>query len=348
MAKGLGSPGSCKIINPPDTFPHRYIVKVDSLGWWDSTFTQDANSDPRGFIAYDSNRILVYGRSYSFTQYDGKVVDGLCRIYHDGSLDTNFSSPLLNISSAGDYDVLPPEPDGKFFIVGKFKLKGDSINYHSMVRLSANGTLDTSFKNYQSPIDSNGILGAVVTVARTPDKGYLIGGFFNKYQGHPVNCIAKIDSSGKLETQYFSNRGPDSSHISGNGLQYVSHILPSAYGGYYVVGDFLKWDNKPSQPIVRLKDLVVGVEEQKSSKIEFKVEVFPNPAQEQVNLRFAEAAAIQQIRVYDLMGREQRVAIQKKQLGTYEVNISGLANGVYILQLQLNNEEVQSVKLIKQ
>ena len=348
MANGMGRPGSCKIINPPDTFPHRYIVKADSLGLWDSTFTQDANYDPRGFIGYDSNRIIIYGRTYLFTQYDGKKVDGLCRIYHDGTLDTTFSSPLLNISSAGDYVALPPEPDGKFFIVGKFKLKGDSINYHSMVRLNPNGTLDTSFRNYQSPIDSNGILGAVVTVARTPDKGYLIGGFFNKYQGHPVNCIAKIDSSGKLETQYFNNRGPDSSYISGNGLQSVSHILPSAYGGYYVVGDFLKWDNQPSQPIVRLNDLVVGVEEQESSKSALKVEVFPNPAQEQVNIRLAEAAAIQQIRVFDLTGRKQNVEAEKRNNYEYILNLSNLEKGVYFLMLELQRGNTVTKKIIKQ
>jgi len=348
MANGMGNPGSCKIINPPDTFPHRYIVKVDSLGLWDSTFTQDANSDPSGFIGYDSNRILVYGRPYSFNQYDGKVVDGLCRIYHDGRLDTTFSSPLLNDPNSFYFDVSPIEADGGFFVKGNFLLKGSSSTVHSLVRLHADGSLDTNFMNFSGPIDTNGLFGDVYTIAPTPDKGYLVGGLFNEYQGHPSNNIAKIDSTGKIETQYFTNRGPDSSHLTGNGYAPIGQILPSAYGGYYVVGDFLKWDNKPSQPIVRLKDLVVGLSENKQNRRALKIEVYPNPAKEQVNLRFAEVADVQQIRVYDLLGREQGIESEKRNNYEYFFNVSQLESGVYFFAIELRNGNKVSKKIIKQ
>jgi hypothetical protein len=51
----------CNIINPPDTFPGRIIIKLTPTGLWDSTFTPDASGSPRRFTRYDSNRIIISG-----------------------------------------------------------------------------------------------------------------------------------------------------------------------------------------------------------------------------------------------------------------------------------------------
>ena len=47
MANRINNTGKpCDIINSPDTFPGRHIVKVDPQGLWDSTFAHDANRAP--------------------------------------------------------------------------------------------------------------------------------------------------------------------------------------------------------------------------------------------------------------------------------------------------------------
>src|SRR5690606_11968969 len=84
----------CFIINPTDTVPGQHIIKVTPEGLWDSSFTHISIRQPTGFFPYDSNRILAYGHPWRLTQYDGKKVDGFFRIFLDGTLDTNFHSPL--------------------------------------------------------------------------------------------------------------------------------------------------------------------------------------------------------------------------------------------------------------
>ena len=90
---------NCKIVTPTDTFPHRFLVKIDPQGFWDSTFVPDADNEPEGLLPYDSSRIWVFGMPRLFSHYNGVQVDGLCRIYHDGTLDTTFKSPLKPFSS---------------------------------------------------------------------------------------------------------------------------------------------------------------------------------------------------------------------------------------------------------
>lgn len=106
---------ACDIINPPDTFPGRHIVKVNPQGLWDSTFIGIANFAPRGFLPYDSNRLLVYGQPFQLTHYNGVQVDGLFRIYLDGTLDTTFSSPMSTVVASNFFNPQLVESNGKFF-----------------------------------------------------------------------------------------------------------------------------------------------------------------------------------------------------------------------------------------
>ncbi|MCB0802759.1 MAG: hypothetical protein KDB74_06655, partial [Flavobacteriales bacterium] len=75
IPNGLGNPGSCQIYSYNDTFPHQYIVKVTNQGLYDSTFKVYPNKEPSGFVPYDSNRILVFGKPYLFTHYNGKRIN---------------------------------------------------------------------------------------------------------------------------------------------------------------------------------------------------------------------------------------------------------------------------------
>ena len=196
LSNNWGRNGSCDIILPPDTFPHQYSVKVNPQGLWDSTFKASANSPPPGYIAYDSNRILVYGSPWRFTQFNGTTVNGLCRIFNDGTLDTTFKTPILSDTIS----VLNPSwlwidyvyPDGRFLAVGNFYLK-DSTQSHQIMRFHGDGSLDTTFMNFYNAEDtSRWGFPWIETVAPLDDGGFLVGGSFNKFQGVPYNDIAKL------------------------------------------------------------------------------------------------------------------------------------------------------------
>ena len=87
-------PGLCDIVSYGDTFPNQSIVKVTPSGEFDSTFRHSTDDSPSGFVPYDSNRIWIYGLSRKFRYYDSVQVNGLCRIYVDGTLDTSFHNPF--------------------------------------------------------------------------------------------------------------------------------------------------------------------------------------------------------------------------------------------------------------
>ena len=321
----VGNPNHCLIINPPDTFPGQAIVKVDSLGLYDSTFQHTANGTITGFWPYDSTRLLVFGLPRKFTQYDGHTINGLCRIYLDGTLDTTFHSPIIPGNGSFRPDLI--EADGKFFISGTFQVYDHPTEWFSMLKLNADGSLDTTFNNLGRPINSFNTSASVGSVVKTPDNGYLVGGYFNQVQGVFKNSLVKLDSVGNLESQYFTSRSPDT-NIYWNGKALVNKIVESKFGGYYVMGDWKYWDGIPSQPIVRLHEMqTVGLKKNEQKSVLLKV--YPNPAQEQLYMEFLPNARITSIELYDLQGKMVQSIYQKVNF----ISVNGLKNGIYFLKV---------------
>lgn len=346
----LGNSG-CDIIVPPDTFPGRYIVKIDPSGKWDSTFVKDANSPPPGFMTYDSNRLFIYGAPWRFTEYDGITVNGLCRIFDDGSLDTTFKTPLLSDTIS----ILNPSllwidyvyPDGRFIAVGNFYLK-DSSNSHQIMRFHADGSLDTSFMNFFGAEDtSRWGYPWIETVAPLPDGGFLVGGSFNKYQGVKYNNIAKIDSNGRLDPSFNIGRGPEAdtnAFKNASSRSSVDIIKVSEFGGIYVGGGFYKWDGLACQNLVRLvEDNTTGLKSTKNTKNALKL--YPNPATDQ--LMISAERPIVNYRLSDLTGRT--VLLNESAMAQYKLalNTSRLKAGIYIISVQIDRGELISQKFIK-
>ena len=343
---GQGLP--CDIINPPDTFHGRHIIKVDPQGNWDSTFTHDANDAPRGFVPYDSSQILVYGYSNRFQYYDSVKVDGLCRIDLNGNLDTNFHSPLLDTIAISGGGPLLIDNNGKILLGGQFYLKNGGGQLYTLVRLNQDGSVDSTFMNAAGPQHSIASISSVYSVAQTADGGYLVGGLFTNYQGFARSSIAKIDSNGQVEPQYFTGQGPDSSNANGSGFAQVYMIEKSKFGGYYVGGDFLKWDGQPSQPIVRLHGLSTSVGLKESKEEIEKVLVYPNPFQESLNIHIQDFnfQSDYHYQIRDLKGRllkEDKITTAKNS-----IRLSSLSKGSYLFVIIKNGQPTFRQLIVRQ
>src|SRR5690554_3710125 len=334
----------CPIINPPDTFPGRYIIKLTPQGLWDSTFVPDANDAPDGFFRYDSNRIIIYGTQHKFKVYDGVAVNAMCRIYLDGTIDTSFHSPLLDTNTFGIARPVLVDTDGSFFIIGRFLLK-DSSHYSSLAKIHKDGTLDTTFMNFGAA--SNSFTAGVNDIAPTDDGGYLIGGSFTSYQGYFKNGIVKVDSNGKVEPQYFTAAGPDSGDFKGvEQPAGVSQILKSKFGGYYVTGNFLKWDGKPVQPIVRLKLVnTTGINENERTKADVKV--YPNPTNESIYIQLLGQHKIQELQLLTAYGKLVQRKWQLHNKKNIHLKLNHLKAGIYFIRMELDNGEMVNKKIIK-
>jgi hypothetical protein len=195
-------------------------------------------------------------------------------------------------------------------------------------------------------------------MTKTDDGGYLVGGTFDKYQTYTINNIAKIDSNGIVEPQHFAGIGPDSSNSPiGSSFVYVSKILKSKFGGYYVAGDFLKWDGQPSQPIVRIHGLntLVGVTKAPlgSARGAFVV-VYPNPTTGV--FRVESDQNIEMIEIYNLSGSRYNFKRASRYNSANAVPLDDLSksldltnfpNGIYFLKVELENGAVVTKKVVK-
>ncbi|MBR9831725.1 T9SS type A sorting domain-containing protein [bacterium] len=339
---------SCLPIYNGDTLYKQYIIKVDPEGIYDSTFQHSMNFMPTGFIPYDSNRIFVFGLNHKFTIYDGHTVNGLCRIFLNGDIDTTFENPI--VPGNNNYNILPTGEDGKFFIHGgTIYLKDHPGKTTTLARFNSDGSLDTTFMNFKGAEDTTGnTYFGVGTITKTEDNGYLVSGLFSKYQGYVKNGMVKLDSTGKLEPQYFNNFiGPDSSIVRW-GTASIINIEKSINGGYYIYGDFKYWDGKPSQPIIKIHGMSVGLDEKKqSAKTQLLQAVYPNPTNSTVNLIWLPNQQINQVQVIDIQGRViQSINQNLNQSGSYQINLEKLNNGIYFLKV-FGKEGVQIKKLIK-
>lgn len=234
-------PNSCQIYSYNDTFPHQPLVRVNSSGLYDSSFKSTTNYTPRGIIKYDSNKLLVFGIQRLFTHYNGRKINGLCRVFLDGSIDTTFISPLSDTTAQSSFNVKVLN-DGHIFLFGYFYLENDSGSRRTIIRLKPNGSLDTNFMNNASIryLSNPFFKPQVNIIEETTDGGYLVGGLFDSFQGYSKNSIVKIDSNGIIESKYFNSLGPDSSiffHQSSYPPS-ITGITKSKYGGYYVYGAF--------------------------------------------------------------------------------------------------------------
>jgi len=285
--------------------------------------------------------LLVYGNPRLFFNYLGVQTPGLCRIFLDGTLDTTFQSPLLDTTAGSLVKAPLVLDDGSILIFGDFWVNG-SNSMQTLIKCDSTGSLDPTFMNFSGPTDTLYAVEAIVTVAPEEDGGFIVGGFFNKYQGHAKRSIAKIDYNGVLEPQYFTSLGPDSSYFNGNQYTAINIIEKSAFGGFYVGGDFLKWDGQPSQPIIRITGLqqTVGLESKKP-KVNY-LKLYPNPTNGRVYLESENR--INTIEVRNSIGQLIQEFQPMQNSFNWQLNEK---KGIYIIRYLIENERWQSEKVIK-
>jgi uncharacterized delta-60 repeat protein len=137
-------------------------------------------------------RILVAGNSYNGTGTDLTVL----RLNTDGSLDTSFSgdgTALVSVGSYGEVRSIAVQPDGKIVLGGTSYDSGLANPQFTLVRLNADGSLDTSFNGNTSLSSSASYtistvalrLDASISVV-DPELAALNGGLGN-YDGASLN-----------------------------------------------------------------------------------------------------------------------------------------------------------------
>ncbi|NVN96198.1 MAG: T9SS type A sorting domain-containing protein [Bacteroidetes bacterium] len=319
----VGTDSICNI----ESDKKRWLMRFLPDGKVDTNFRHSTNGTTFGIVKYSPDKLLLYGGGVrGFTKYDNIPVIRLCRIDTLGNLDTTFHS----IFTSGTPIPVYVQNDGKIIVCGQI---GNPAVLR-FIRLNADGSLDSTFNNFNSAIGD-----AVVAVCPTTDGGYLIGGAFKQYQGYVRNNIAKTDINGFIDTTYFNGLGIDSVFSHNGGTPYINSIVKGNNDNYYVMGYFTHYNGVHVNPIIRIHGLSVGINEANKEN----VKVYPNPATNSIT--FTGIYKDFKLTIFNAIGQ---IVLQKKLItSNTTLNIESFQRGMYYFQLINDKAKVISGKFVK-
>lgn len=197
------------------------IVRLEADGSVDTSFAPPAglNSEVYSMVLQADGKILVGG---FFSNVGGDAdLDSLIRLEVNGTLDTSFTPPALMDNPAHSIVV---QPDGHILVGGFFTDVGGDTNRDYLIRLQADGTLDTSF------VPSVVLNGPVYSVVPQADGKILVGGQFTNVGGDANrDYLIRMDANGALDTSFDPPAGLSNT---------VQSIVPQADGKILVGGLF--------------------------------------------------------------------------------------------------------------
>ena len=321
--------GGNMLYYPDTTHQTRFnLARLNPDGHVDTTFNHDTDNCIWNIVKYDSNRVFLSGK---FTKYDSIYTGRLCRVYNDGTLDTTFHTNVVQ----GEALPLFVQNDGKIIVGDIFWLEGDNIitgpngTGRSLMRLLPNGDIDSTF----NPVVLKGNHEFKTTImCPTYDGGYLLGGTFTHYNGHPRRNIAKIDYNGFLDTTAFTGTGFDSCYTT-NERSWIRILTQGPNDTYYVGGNFDRYNGQTVQPLIRLHNEYYGLDIPETNQNRF--ELYPNPAQDRINIRSSNI--IEEIQIYNSEG--ELLQILNPNIKEEKIDVSGLPPGYYFIRT-FGREEV--------
>ncbi len=184
---------------------HNYVARLNADGTVDPTYNPDFNGRVYA-MAYEasSNKVIVGG---AFTTIGGESRSRLARLNANGTFDSEFY-----LSVDGQVGAIVLQQDGKIIVGGTFNSvtptgTTTATARANLLRLNANGTLDTAFD--PSPNSS------VTALALQSDGKLILGGLFNALTpgaaantsatSTPRPFIARVNADGTLDTAFLPN-----------------------------------------------------------------------------------------------------------------------------------------------
>lgn len=179
-----------------------FIDRVNQDGTDDTAFTTNLgtgfNSTIQALAIQTDGKILAGG---GFNLFNGNTRNGLVRLNSDGTEDTTFDTNLGTGFNGGVFGIAV-QPDDKILVVGTFSQLNGSVRQR-IVRLNSDGTDDVTFYATLAP----GANSDVYKVRLMSTGDIIVGGAFTTFSGVSSNSIAKISTSGVLDTTFNSNIG---------------------------------------------------------------------------------------------------------------------------------------------
>jgi uncharacterized delta-60 repeat protein len=221
--------------------PLNRIGRLNSNGTLDTSFDPGSGANDSIFtVALQADGKMVVS-GYHFSNLAGHACNGIGRLNADGSFDTSFNADsVFGVQNDSNLNVvynLLVQPDQRILLAGAARAWG-SIFYGYLLRLKADGSLDSSFQR-QSTDD------LISAMALQSDGKVLIGGRFAMLSGQSRSNIARINANGSPDNSF--NPGATDHHVQGLSVQADGNIL--------VGGNFTTLAGQPRNYIGRLTNM---------------------------------------------------------------------------------------------
>lgn len=214
--------------------PRAGIARLISNAQLDPTF--DPGTGVVGSVSaitlQPDGKILIGGQ---ISSYDGVARSGIARLHPDGTLDTSFN-PGTGVGNA-IVSLIAVDPNGKILVGGNFpSFNGAATPF--LVRLNANGSVDSSFQSGTGPDAS------LTALLIAPDGSIFITGIFTSYNGTARKHVARLNPNGSLDTSFDPGVGADN---------VVDRMVLQKDGKLVLGGRFLNYSGVARQRLARLQ-----------------------------------------------------------------------------------------------
>jgi uncharacterized delta-60 repeat protein len=218
------------------------IVRLNTDGTRDTAFLTNIGAGASNSISsvnlQSTGQIVVTG---SFTDWNGTTVGRIVRLNTDGTRDTAFSTNIGSGFNADTYRNVV-QSDDKIVVVGNFTIfKGISVNRNRVLRLNADGTVDTAFSTNIGA--GPGSYASRVTLQSNGQ--ILVAQGFETWAGIPVGSLVRLNTDGTRDTAFTSAIGTSLT---------PNQVMSMTVQGQrtLIMGLFTSWNGTPVGRIVRI------------------------------------------------------------------------------------------------
>ncbi|GDY18897.1 hypothetical protein LBMAG56_02420 [Verrucomicrobiota bacterium] len=177
-----------------NTTNRSFVARLTATGGVDASFDPQVGPDgPVRAVAIQNDGKVIIGGDFTSVNSLSNW-NHLARLNTDGSLDASFVP--FGLSITGSVYSVAIQTDGKVLVGGQFLAAGGpglQTNMGGVVRLNADGSLDTTFFAGTGADDS------VSAVAVQPDGKVLLGGSFANVNSIGRSRIARLNADGSLD-----------------------------------------------------------------------------------------------------------------------------------------------------
>jgi len=330
-------PNTIRRLNADGSKDESFDIGTGICCWASTAFDFDASGDK-----------VIYGSM--FTQFNGSSANKLVRLNQDASVDNTFD---IGTGPKGHPDftvvtLVQVLDNGEILVGGEFnEFDGESVPYR-LVKLSADGAISTEFNENQQLTGGNssmvGFHRAVVT--QVGDKILITQP--NVYEVYALNLDGTMDYDFQMPVGIGVINDMISLGINPGGRSAEEQLVD-----VFAIGSFAQAGKVDPQFIVKFSmrgDVPPVVTDVEEFGMHSKwVEVYPNPVEQTLRLKFKDTKGSYAVTLIDGAGKKSYQADVTKRSGedVTELDVQNLVPGFYLMKVVSDTGKTEIVKISK-